>query len=188
MEQARCKRCGGQTFYQIRRKKLRCKSCLYEFSPYLIKTFRLTTTDWKAITEYFLLERSGWFIAQQLNLSAPTVYKALKLIRQDLPKDVPPVFSGTVEVDETYLGGQWQNKRKAQKEKEPQSKRGKGTTKQPVFGILCRDSYVFAEVVPDIEAANLVPIIEKKVKVGSTVCSDTWGDRAGNQRLPAPDS
>lgn len=28
-------------------------------------------------------------------------------------KDVPEVFSGTVEVDETYPGGQWRNKRNA---------------------------------------------------------------------------
>ncbi len=38
--------------------------------------------------------------------------RALTLIRTALVKDVPEIFSGTVEVDETYLGGQWKNKRK----------------------------------------------------------------------------
>jgi hypothetical protein len=40
-------------------------------------------------------------------------------------------------VDETYLGGQWKNKRRSVRDQG--SKRGRGTKKQPVFGILCRN-------------------------------------------------
>jgi len=94
-------------------------------------------------------------------------------------RDVPEVFSGTVEVDETYLGGQKKNKRKSQlrKEKEifgKESKRGFGTTKQAVFGILARSGKVFAKLVDNTEAKDLIPIIKKKVKAGSQICSDTW--------------
>jgi hypothetical protein len=39
--------------------------------------------------------------------------RALTIVRRVLTKDVPEIFSGTVEVDETYLGGQWKNKRKS---------------------------------------------------------------------------
>jgi transposase len=45
--------------------------------------------------------------------------------------------------------------------------------KQPVFGILCRDGTVWAEVVDDGEAATLQPLISQKVSPGSIVCSDT---------------
>ena len=89
-------------------------------------------------------------------------------------QDVPGVFSGTVEVDETYLGGQKKNKRKKQLRKELESRRGFGTTKQPVFGILTRQGKIFAKLVDDTEAGDLLPIITKKVKAGSRVCSDTW--------------
>jgi len=82
------------------------------------------------------------------------------------------------EVDETYLGGQKKNKRKSVLLKEKltgrESKRGFGTKKQPVFGILARSGKVFARLVGDVEARDLVPIIEKKVKRGSRICSDTW--------------
>lgn len=36
--------------------------------------------------------------------------RALNIIREGMLRDIPGVFEGTVEVDETYLGGQWKNK------------------------------------------------------------------------------
>ena len=87
-------------------------------------------------------------------------------------KDVPEIFSGTVEVDETYIGGQWKNKRRSIRDQG--SKRGRGTKKQPVFGILCRNGTVWAEVVDDVGDETLQPLISKKVSAGSIVCSDTW--------------
>lgn len=54
------------------------------------------------------------------------------------------------------------------------NRKGFGTIKQPVFGILCREGKVFAKIVSDVEANDLLPLIEKQVKRGTTVCSDTW--------------
>jgi transposase-like protein len=42
------------------------------------------------------------------------------------------------------------------------------------FGILCRNGSVWAEVVDDVGAETLQPLISKKVSAGSIVCSDTW--------------
>lgn len=174
MRRYSCIRCGNDKFYRIRRSKKRCGRCLYEFTPKPVKNSRLKALKWKQIIEWFLLERSGLWTAKKMGLSKNLVYKAFKRIRQACLKDVPGVFSGTVEVDETYLGGQKKNKRKNQLKKEPESKRGRGTTKQPVFGILTRQGKVFAKLVDDTEAKDLIPIITKKVRTGSSVCSDTW--------------
>ncbi|GFP28711.1 IS1595 family transposase, partial [Candidatus Hakubella thermalkaliphila] len=95
-------------------------------------------------------------------------------LRMEMTKDIPEVFEGIVEVDETYLGGQMRNKRKEIKIKLGKNRRGFGTVKQPVFGILCREGKVFAEIVPGIEAKDLQPLIEKQVKEGSIICSDGW--------------
>jgi len=40
----------------------------------------------------------------------------LTVVRGVFSKDIPNVFSGIVEIDETYIGGQWKNKRKSQRE------------------------------------------------------------------------
>src|SRR3972149_4753673 len=92
-------------------------------------------------------------------------------------RDIAEVFEGAVEVDETYIGGQWKNKRKAAKAQE--TKRGRGTRKQPVFGVLCRNGYVWAELVPNVEADTLLSLIRNRVKQGSVVCSDTWKGYTG---------
>ena len=116
-------------------------------------------------------------------MSKNQTYKALFKIREVITRDVPPLFTATVEVDETYLGGQKRNKNKKQLKKEEalygKSKKGFGTTKQPVFGILQRDGLVYAEIVFDTQARNLIPIITKKVKKGVKICSDTYHSYTG---------
>jgi len=89
-----------------------------------------------------------------------------------MAQDTAEMFKGTVEVDETYLGGQWKNK--SHKYKKIKAKRGRGTSKTPVFGILCRGGKVWAQIVPDTKAKTLLSLIEGQVKKGSTICSDTW--------------
>lgn len=110
-------------------------------------------------------------ITEETGLERKRVLRALTCLRRAVLLEAPEVFAGTIEVDETYVGGQRRNQRKAQRA--VPSKHGRGTTKQPVFGILCREGKVWAEVVPNIQAETLLPLITKQVRPGSTVCSDT---------------
>jgi len=177
MSRKTCPRCQNKKFYRVRRSKLRCRNCGYEFKPKL-GGLRLSRERWKKITFWFVLDQPILRIEEQTGISHYSVVKAVNLLRQLMFKDIPTVFSGTVEVDETYLGGQKKNKRKSvllrEKQEDQESKRGFGTKKQPVFGILARSGKVYARLVADIEAKDLIPIIEKKVKKGSRICSDTW--------------
>ncbi len=116
-------------------------------------------------------------ISKETGINRARIMRALLYTRQAMARDVPTVFSGVVEVDETYIGGQWKNKRKAARVKG--TKRGRGTSKQPVFGIYARRGTIWAELVDDVEAATLLPLIRKQVRKGSTVCSDTFRSYTG---------
>jgi transposase len=175
-----CRNCRGKKFWKLGNGEYRCACCRVDFQPYPVSGLRLSKRQWRKLIKLYLLGANSPALAVELDKSTATITKALKQLRLVMNHDVPrEVFTGTVEVDETYLGGQKRNKNKKQLRKEKlifgrESKRGRGTTKQPVFGILARNGKVFAKLVNDTEAVNLLPLITKKVKPGSKVCSDTW--------------
>ncbi len=171
MVRIECPKCGTKKVYRLGNGMRRCSQCRYDFTPHRLPLY-LARDQWKEIIRWFLLEQSSESISLRTSIERKRVLRALTLIRQALLRDVPDIFTGTVEVDETYLGGQWRNKRKVIRDQG--TKRGRGTKKQPVFGILCRNGKVWAEVVNDVEADTLQPLISRKVTPGSTVCSDTW--------------
>ena len=166
-----CPKCRSKKVYLISKGKRKCSQCKYEFTPHRLPLY-LTRDQWREIIRWFLLEQSSQNISLRTGFERKRVLRALTYVRTSLTKDVPEIFSGTVEVDETYLGGQWKNKRRSVRDQG--SKRGRGTKKQPVFGILCRNGSVWAEVVDDVGADTLQPLISKKVSAGSIICSDTW--------------
>ena len=153
-----------------------CSFCRYEWRIDRLP-LRLTRTEWKRLLRWFFLGQSVDRIAEESHLERKRVLRALALVREAMAHDIPRVFEGTVEIDETYLGGKWRNKRKDVRA--VKSKRGRGTTKQPVFGILCRNGQVWAEIVSDVEAETLLPLLKQRVVAGATVCSDTFTSYTG---------
>lgn len=151
--------------------KVRCSSCRYRWFHNRLP-LRLSRKQWRAVLRWFLREQSASAIAEETGIERRRVIRALMYVRQTMALDMPEVFSGIVEVDETYIGGQWKNKRKCIRDRG--TKRGRGTSKQPAFGIYCRSGKVWAEIVDDVEAESLMPLIEEQVTKGSVICSDTW--------------
>lgn len=175
-ERIKCPRCQSIKIWSIRRGKRRCAACHYEWLPKTLP-LRLTLLEWRRLLRWFILGQSAAVIAREAHLERKRVLRALLLVRQAMAQDLPPVFSGVVEIDETYLGGAWKNRRRA--ERGQGTRRGRGTTKQAVFGILCRRGQVWAEIVPNVEAKTLLPLLRQRVTIGSTVCSDTFSSYTG---------
>ncbi len=171
-----CPKCSFKKVYAIRRGKWRCAGCKYEWDPLRLPLY-LSRKEWVKILKWFLRGISSPGISYETGINRWRILRALTKVRLVMSCDIPAVFSGTIEIDETYIGGQWKNKRKNQRKS--QSKRGRGTLKTPVFGILCRGGKVWAKVVPDVEAKTLMPLIRRRVKQGSIICSDTWKSYTG---------
>ena len=175
-----CNNCGNKTFWKLGNGEYRCRVCRKDFKPYPVKGLRFSKKEWRRLVKLFLLGVNSPTLSIELKKNIATINKALRIIRLAIHKDIPKdIFSGTVKVDETYLGGQKKNKRKSQLKKDKriydkESKRSFGTTKRLVFGILYRSDKIYAKLVDNTETKKLLPIITKKVKSGTKVCSDTW--------------
>ena len=179
MEKSICPYCQSQRkYYQICDGRLKCTECKRLFSPHK-HLLRINKKVLRQVISEFLLEHSTNIILDRVNISKYKLLKILTLLRVEMTKDIPDVFTGIVEVDETYIGGKWKNKSLKIKRKLGKSKRGRGTLKQPVLGILCRNGKVFARIVEGVEAKDLQPLIEKRVRKGTIICSDTWRGYTG---------
>lgn len=78
------------------------------------------------------------------------------------------MVDGEVELDESYHGA------KRKRGFRGKLKRGRGTTKQPVFGIFERAGEVFTEVVPDCKKKTLQALILGHISKDSVIYSDGW--------------
>ncbi len=75
-------------------------------------------------------------------------------------------MKGIVECDEVYLGG------KPRPGSGKVVKRGRGTSKTPVVGIVERGGSIHREIVPNVTAKTVGDILTKKVSVKSTIMTD----------------
>ena len=90
-------------------------------------------------------------------------HKLRETIHEQIVGDEPQMMSGEIELDESYFGG----RRKG--------KRGRGAGgKVPVFGLLKRNGYVHAMLIPNAASATLLPIIREKIRPHSVVYTDSF--------------
>lgn len=164
-----CITCRSYKIYRIAGKKYRCKRCGYKFHDFSgrwLNKLNISFKKWLWIIKLFELEVSARKIAQQVQLSYPTVLRAVTIIRIAIAadsKDAKDLFNGEIELDESYFGG----RRKG--------KRGRGAyNKVPVFGILERNGTVLVEVVKDVTAESLLSMTVKTVRRGSIVYTDKF--------------
>jgi transposase len=163
-----CIKCGHKKVYHLSRRRYRCAECRYTFTDFTgrwIGQLNITSKQWFWIVKLFELEVPSLQIAQQVELSYPTVLKATHLIRMSILAHAQDFrqLKGEVELDESYFGG----RRKGGI--------GRSTkTKTPVFGLLERDGKVWVEIVKDVSAKSLLNETIKKVRRGSIVYTDKF--------------
>lgn len=102
-------------------------------------------------------------LERQLGIPYKTAWRMGHQIRNHMAKvDGQDPLSGTVEVDETLVGGVHKG-----------GKRGRGAEgKTVIFGMMEKDGDVMTHVVPNVRRKTLYPLIEAGVEKGSTIHSD----------------
>ena len=100
----------------------------------------------------------------------------LHRIREMLRIKQSPLLKGTIEADETFIGGKNKNRHESKKVKESQGRSVKDKT--PVFGLL-NDGSVNTEVVKDTKADTLKSIIKSMVEKGAILVTDEWNGYNG---------
>ena len=125
----------------------------------------------KKILWHFVVDVTATQTSELLGINRNTVNRYYTLFRKIIYCYQQERFEkvvGSVELDESYFGALrvrgFHGKRK----------RGRGTNKQPVFGIFLRDGDVYTEIVPDAKKATLQAIIKRRVDVKSVIYSDGW--------------
>lgn len=84
----------------------------------------------------FLTRRAMRTLSEELGMSHTQAEKMTNLFRILMTEDIPEKFVGISEADETFVGGQWKNKR--HHIRMLGTKKGHGTSKSPVVGVLNR--------------------------------------------------
>ncbi len=123
----------------------------------------------RKIISCFCLDLTAVQTSKLLGLNRNTINKYFNIFRKAIYQyqvSQKKQFIGKVEIDESYFG--------PRRIPGKMSKKGRGTHKQPVFGIFERNGRVYTEIIPDCSLRTLRKIISGKINLGSTVYSDSW--------------
>ena len=114
----------------------------------------------------FSLDFTATSTAELTGVSVRSVNAIYLKIRQRLAEhcEQSSPLTGSVEVDESYVGAQ-----------RVRGKRGRGAYgKTIVFGLLKRQGKVYTEIVPNCSQATLQAIIRGRVTIDTVIHSDGW--------------
>ena len=118
-------------------------------------------------------------IEREVGVTYKTAWRMFKQIRSMLDEsENGPKLSGEVEMDESFFGGLEKNKHKSKR----QHRGTGGAGKTAVLGMVERTGKVVATVVPNTQAATLIPHVVEKVMPSSAVFTDeyvSYGPLAG---------
>lgn len=156
-----CEKCQRLTpHYRIRSKRVYgCEFCGTQVSPTADTIFHKSRTplrDWFYAMFLMASTRTGISAKQlerELGVTYKTAWRMFTQIRKLMESEDELFVGGSVEVDETYIGGK------------RQGRRGLGAAGKTIaMGMIQRESgYARVQVVPNVQSKTLLPIIQHHI-------------------------
>jgi transposase-like protein/Zn ribbon nucleic-acid-binding protein len=170
----RCRRCGSNRYWRVREVLLECVHCGHQASATAGTIFQDTRSPLR------LWFRAMWWVTAQKNGASAlglqrilglknyrTAWTWLHKLRRAMVRPGRDRLAGTVEVDDTYLGGLEEGLRGRQVE-----------TKALIVVAAQEDGQGIGRIrlrqIADASAASLIRFIEDAVEPGSVVHTDGW--------------
>jgi transposase-like protein len=179
----RCPRCGGAHGWVTGRDQMRCASCQAQTSTTAGTVFEGTR---KPLRMWF---QAMWFVTSQksggsalglqrvLGLgSYETAWTWLHKLRRAMVRPGRERLKGTVEIDETYVGGP------------EEGVSGRETLTKNIVGIAVEEAgrgmgRIRLRRLEDVSGDSLLPFVQEAVEAGSTVHTDAWAGYHGVEAL-----
>ena len=170
-----CPRCGGTKFWRMKRALLLCRECRRQCSVTVGTIFqdsRLPLTLWFRAMWHLTSQKNGASalgVQRVLGLgSYQTAWAWLQKLRRAMVRPGRDDLAGTVQVDETYVGG------------EKSGKSGRGAAGKSLVLIAAqiekgRIGRIRLKQVANASGAILLEAVQTMVCPGSTVQTDGWG-------------
>lgn len=173
-----CPRCGGQAAWQRGDGLRRCSDCRHTTSVTAGTIFHLTRTPlttWFAAVWYVTNQKNGVSalgLQRILGIDYRTAWTWLHKLRRAMVRPGRDQLCGTVEVDETYVGG-------------PElGVSGRETQTKSIVVVVAEESgrgigRIRLGTVQDVSAASLIPFVEEVIRPGTRVHTDGWPGYSG---------
>ncbi|MDB5006535.1 MAG: Transposase zinc-ribbon protein [Mucilaginibacter sp.] len=176
-----CPHCGNVGAYVTNRGfKCKAKECGKKFTVTtgtIFENTKISLRTWYAAMYLCTAHKKGISslqLSRDLNITQKTAWFLLHRIREMLNNNEAEQLDGTIEIDETYVGGRTQNKsnkkRKALRETGEQY-----ASKTAVFALVQRDGNVKTQVLHTTKprTADVLPIIQANVTETSLLITDS---------------
>ena len=166
----------------------KCKDCREQFTVTVGTVFersKIKLNVWLQAMHLMCSSKKGISSKQlerMLGVTYQTAWFMSHRIREAMkaPGGMFSTGGGTIEADETYVGGKERNKHRSKRDK----KHIGGVGKTIVFSLVERGGKVRSETLPSVNATTLAPYLRRQI--GDTTKTSLMTDGEGQYRLVAP--